>query len=188
MRRFGGGLLGILWLLVAPASAAAQTSLAPVTGQVTGHVGISQGRDDRGTALSLGASVAAIEKSGWGAELDFGYADNADGDRGGLDVQSYMVNVVGMWPQGRIRPFVVAGVGALHVRACATACAAPPAWTDWGLNGGGGVQYVLDNALALRGDVRYFTALGDHPDPQRPDGFSFWRVSVGATYSWDISR
>lgn len=183
MMRPGLGAVCLLgWLMVA-APAAAQ-GMAPFSGQATGHVGVATGTDGRGSTLSLGASVAMISVGGWGAEVDVGFADDDNGRSGGLDVQSYMLNVIGMWPTGSLRPFVVAGGGVLRARTCTPACANTLAWTDWGLSGGAGVLYQLNASAALRGDVRYFTAPGDHPDPLRPDRFSFWRVSFGATFLW----
>ena len=186
MTRFGMAALLAAGVLLAPRPAAAQLSLAPFTGLATGHIGAASGNDGRGSTLSLGGSVAVIEDSGWGAEFDFGYADDDNGRSGGLDAQSYMLNLIGMWPTGRLRPFVTAGAGGIRARSCVQACTGTTAWTDWGLTGGGGLQYQLNGLAALRGDVRYFTAPGDHPDPNRPDGFSFWRISVGATFVWSI--
>lgn len=185
MRRAAAGLAGLIVVLAAGVPAAAQTGMPPFSGQVTGHIGVAAGTDDRGSTLSLGASVAMIDEGGWGAEFDFGYADDDNGRTGGIDVQSYVLNLVGMWPKGRIRPFVVVGGGALRARTCTAGCADTIAWTDWALSGGAGVQYRLNGMAALRGDVRYFTAPGDHPDPARPDGFGFWRVAVGATFLWN---
>lgn len=184
MRRGWMGVVCLLGWLCAPAPAAAQPGLDAISGQATGHIGVASGTDGRGSTLSLGASVAVVDTSGWGAEVDFGYADDDNGRSGGLDVQSYMVNVIGMWPKGRVRPYIVGGGGVLRARTCTPGCAGTLAWTDWGLSAGGGVQYLLNAATAFRGDVRYLTAPGDHPDPARNDGFGFWRVSVGATFLW----
>jgi len=39
----------------------------------------------------------------------------------------------------------------------------------------------------VRGDVRYFRFLESHPDLLlTSNGFDFWRVSIGATFSWPI--
>lgn len=184
MTRSGVRALCLLAVLTPAAPAWAQRGLSPYTGSATGHIGVAIGTDGRGGTPSLGASVAVLDNSGWGAEFDFGYADDDNGRTGGLDAQSYVLNVIGMWPKGRLRPFVVGGGGVLRARTCTSGCAGALAWTDWALSGGAGVQYRLSGAAALRGDVRYFTAPGDHPDPARPDGFGFWRVTVGATWLW----
>jgi opacity protein-like surface antigen len=184
MTRFAIGVVALVALFLAPHPAAAQWDRGSFTGQATGHIGVASGNDDRGSTLSLGGSVAVIEETGWGAEVDFGFADDDNGRTGGLDVQSYMLNAIGMWPKGRLRPYVTAGGGALRARTCVEACSGTQGWTDWGLSAGGGVQFALHEMFALRGDVRYFTTLADHPDPSRPDGFSYWRFAIGATYLW----
>ena len=184
MTRFAIGSVALMALLLAARPAAAQWGRGSFTGQATGHVGVASGNGDRGSTLSLGGAVSVLEQAGWGAELDFGVAADDDGRTGGLDVQSYMVNAMGMWPKGRLRPYATAGAGALRARTCVEACGATEAWTDWGLSAGGGVQFALQEQFALRGDVRYFTTVSDHPDRSRPDGFSFWRLSIGATYLW----
>ena len=187
MTRSAIGVVALAGLLLAAHPAEAQYGRVSFTGQGTVHIGVASGNDDRGSTLSLGGSIAVLEDSNWGAELDFGFADDDNGRTGGLDVQSYMLNVMGMWPTGQVRPYLTAGAGALRARTCVEACSGTQAWTDWGLSAGGGVQFALHDMFALRGDIRYFTTLDDHPDPSRPDGFGFWRFSIGATYLWRFS-
>ena len=86
-------------LLATTRPAAAQISLGPIVGAATAHIGSAIGTDDRGSTLSVGGSVAAVESTGWGAEFDAGFANNDDGRTGGLDAQSYMLNVIGVWPK-----------------------------------------------------------------------------------------
>ncbi|MDH4066179.1 MAG: porin family protein, partial [Acidobacteriota bacterium] len=184
MRRASARRLWLLGVLLAASPAAAQTGPGLFSGQATGHVGVATGTNGRGSTVSLGASVSVVDGSGWGAELDFGYADDDNGRTGGLDVQSYMLNVIGIRPKGRVRPFVVAGGGVVRARTCAGECPETRAWTDWGVSAGGGVQYRLTPVAALRADVRYLAAPADHPEPERVGGFGFWRVAVGATFLW----
>lgn len=172
--------------LTLPSTAAAQLSFRPLTGFATAHLGATAG-GDVGASPSAGASVAIVEESGLGAEIDFGYGAGSESRLGPGSVQSYMVNFAGVWPTGQIRPFVVAGGGAMHVRGCNVGCTRTISWTDWGWNAGAGAYYVMNEWLAFRGDVRYLAELGDHPDPERPRNFDFWRVSVGATFVWGIS-
>ena len=120
------------------------------------------------------------------AEDGGGTHEQAPDDRGrtgGLDVQSYVLNVIGMWPKGRVRPFAVGGGGAIRARSCVNACASTEAWTDWALSGGGGVQYLLNEMFGLRGEARYFAMTGRHRDPTR-EGIRFWRVAIGGTFQW----
>lgn len=169
-----------------PGNAAAQLSVRPLTGLATAHVGGTAGGDVGGSP-SVGVSVGVVEAGGLGAEIDFGYGAGSESRLGPGAVQSYMVNFHGMWPTGRIRPFGVAGGGAMHVSGCNVGCTRTISWTDWGWNLGGGAYLVMNEWLAFRGDVRYLAQLRDHPDPERPRNFDFWRVSVGATFLWGIA-
>jgi opacity protein-like surface antigen len=173
-------------LLLTPAAAQAQLTMGAFRGLATGHIGSSLGNGDAGEALSVGGSVAVIEEFGWGAEFDFGYADSGDAPGEGLDAQSYMLNAILVRPKGRLRPFGVAGVGVIHAQTCVAACPGATTWTDFGFNGGGGLQFLFSDVFGLRGDVRYFTALGDHPDPSRQN-LSYWRIAFGATFLWAIA-
>jgi opacity protein-like surface antigen len=173
-------------MLLTASPAAAQLSLGAFSGQATAHIGAALGNDEAGNALALGGSLAVLEQSGWGAEFDFGYANSGDDPDDGLTAQSYMVNLIGAWPTGSLRPFGVAGAGAIRARTCVAGCASSETWTDWGLSGGGGVQYLINDTAAVRADVRYVRAIGDHPDPTR-SGLSFWRIGVGATLLWAIA-
>ena len=174
----------VIGLLVgAPWPAAAQISLGPISGVATGHIGTASAIDGAdGTTLSWGGSVAVVEQSGWGAEFDAGFANDDGGRTGGLNVQTYILNLLAVWPRGRLRPFGVVGAGALRASTCTAGCAGTIDWSDWALSAGGGVQYLRNEVFGVRGDVRYFSNVGN---PGRaPDGVQFWRVSVGATLIW----
>ena len=165
-----------------PWRADAQPSLGPISGVLTGHIGTATGHDGAGTTLSLGGSVAVVEQTGWGAEFDAGFASDDGGRTGGLNVQTYVMNVIAVWPKGHFRPFGTLGGGALRARTCTDACAGTIDWSDWVFSAGGGVQYVRNEIFGLRGDVRYFSNVGN---PARaPDGVRFWRASIGATLIW----
>jgi opacity protein-like surface antigen len=185
-RRAGRCVLMVVGALLAASPAFAQLTMAPLSGQATAHLGGALGTDDAGNALSVGGSVAILEESGWGAEVDFGYANSGDSPLDDLNAQSYMVNVIGSWPKGRLRPFGVAGAGAIRARTCLNGCERSESTTDWGFNGGGGLQFLVNDTFALRGDARYFTALGDHPEAVRRS-LSYWRLAVGATFLWTIA-
>ena len=99
-----------------------------------------------------------------------------------------MVNASWVRPDGRIRPFGMAG--ARHHAGRRLRLAVQPRRRrtyDFGLNVGGGVFAVLNDIVGVRGDVRYFFASADHPDLARPDNFGFWRISFGATFMWAIA-
>jgi opacity protein-like surface antigen len=178
--------LAIAGLAAAASPAAAQITLGPITGALTGHIGTGSASEGAsGTTLAGGLSVAVVEQTGWGAEFDAGFASDDGGKSGGLHAQTYMLGVTGVWPRGRLRPFGVLSGGVVRARTCTTAsCAATVGWSDWGLSAGGGVHYLMSESFALRGDVRYFGTLTDHPDPGRTEGLKFWRVGFGATFLW----
>lgn len=168
-------------LLGAAPPAAAQISLGPIVGAITGHVGSASGTDGLGTTLSAGVSMGVVESTGWGAEFDAAFAAG-DGKDGGLEAQTYMLNVLGMWPKGKLRPFGVLGAGALRATTCVDGCTGAATWTDWGMSAGGGAFYFLNETVGLRGDVRFLSTIGNHPDPAR--SVQFWRVAFGATFVW----
>jgi opacity protein-like surface antigen len=177
--------LAVLLLGAAAQPAVAQISLGPITGFLTGHLGTATGEGGAGTTLSLGASVGVVEDTGWGAEFDAGFANDDGGRTGGLNAQTYVVNLIAFWPKGRLRPFGTIGGGALRARTCTEACAGTLSWSDWAFSAGGGVQYLHNQVFGLRGDVRYITNIGD---PARaPQGVRIWRVTVGATVLWVVN-
>jgi hypothetical protein len=168
-------------LCASPHLASAQIGLGPIVGAATAHVGGASGTDGQGTTLATGFSVAVVEEGGWGAEFDAGFAFG-DGRTGGLEGQSYIMSVAAVWPKGRLRPFGVAGAGALRARTCSAGCASSSVWTDWAAAGGGGLYYIVNETFGVRGDVRYLSTVGNHPDPAR--SVQFWRFGVGATFIW----
>lgn len=179
------GWWGILVMAAAlvPASALAQPRLQPFTGVATVHLGTTAG-GEAGASASIGGSVAVVESNGWGVEVDVGHGFGDDDRAGRAAVQSYMVNFTGIRPRGRLRPFFVAGAGALRARTCSVDCTRTLSWSDWGYSAGAGAHYLFDNWMAIRADVRYFGTLADHPDPARTNGFGFWRVAAGISVLW----
>ncbi len=176
-------VIGALWAVVAEA----QPSL--YTGMITGHVGVASGGDVRDKGLTLSASISVIEASGLGAEIDLGHTrqfdDSSFAESG---VTTLMVNAVGMSPNEVVRPFVGGGVGLLRTRAALLDGQTVVNRTDWGFNLGGGVLYMINEAVGIRGDVRYFRYFQRHDDLPLVDSgfFDFWRTSVGISYAWPI--
>jgi len=160
---------------------------SPVTGLLSGQLGAAQGGDVRDTSLAVSASMAVIEKSGLGAELDLGHVRGFDSDFASSGITTLMVNFVGYWPHERIRPFGSAGVGLLRVRA-SFGDGSTMSRTDWGLSAGGGVFVVLNEAFGVRGDLRYFRHAQRQLDLPLVDSgpFDYWRASVGATFMWPM--
>jgi hypothetical protein len=167
---------------------AAEAQTTSITGMVTAHVGATHGSDVRDASVTAGASMAVIEATGWGAEIDVAHAwrfDRAQFAESGIS--SLMLNVIGMWPRNTLRPFGSAGVGLIRVRADLAGGAQVLNRTDWGFNAGGGLVYMLDENIGLRGDVRYLGYLQNQPDlPLLDNRFGFWRTSVGVTIAWGM--
>ena len=175
-------------VLLAARSAAAQPGGA-VDGVISGHIGVTSGGDAGSAGVTLAGSMAVIESSGWGAEIDLGHSRGFAGDPfEDSEITTVMINAFGIWPRTRVRPFGTGGVGLIRVHAAPIGGGPSLSRTDWGFNGGAGVMYALNDAVGIRGDLRYFRYFQRHDDlPQSDDGyFDFWRTSVGVTWSWPI--
>lgn len=175
----------VVWLWVA--AAAAQT--VPASGFLTGHAGVASGGDVQGRRSTLGASLAVVETNGVGAELDIAHVRTFDADRfAESGLTTLTIGPTWVRPHPVIRPYVSLGVGLLRVRAADAGGSEIASRTDWGLSAGGGLFYLLSDAIALRGDVRYQRLLQRHDDVPLRDGgfFDFWRTSVGVSFAWPL--
>lgn len=188
MARLPRVVLILAALSLVPLPALAQPG---VTGLVSGQVGVAVGGDASGAGLTPALSVAVVEQNGWGAELDLAhtiaFADDAFAESG---LTTLMINAIAMGPERFIRPFGTAGVGLLHVRAEPVSPAQPiVSRTDWAFNAGGGVLVALNDAVGVRGELRYFRFFQNHADVPLASGgfFDFWRPTIGVTWSWPIS-
>lgn len=176
----------IAWGLLAVGAGRADAQSGVYFGHLTGQIGVAVGSDLPNPAIAPGVSVSVQESSGWGGELDVGYA-HAPGSSGpDLDLTTYMVNLNWMAPAGKVRPYGVGGAGVIQVHGCFSACAAIATVYDFGVNVGGGALYPVNDMLAVRGDLRYFWASGDQASPTRPQNYGFWRASIGVTFTWAI--
>lgn len=175
-------------IIVAGAGSAQAQSIRMGTfrGFLTGHVGTATGGELSDPRLTAGASVAVQEQDGWGAELDFGRADDAEASGQQLDITTYMVNGSWVKPTGRMRPFAVIGGGVMQLQGCGPTCSTSQTTYDLGFTLGAGVIALLHDTFGVRGDARYLFTGADHPDLNRPEHFGFWRFSIGATFSWAI--
>lgn len=153
-------------------------------GYATASVGATAAGDVEGSALTPSASVSVNEESGWGAELDAGFAPDVATRGSTADLATVMVSLHWMYPKGVLAPYLLGGGGAVGVHGCLRACARTTTAWDLGFNAGGGLVYRPTDVFGLRGDARYVWLPGG--DPVRPDRFGFWRISVGATLQWAI--
>jgi len=172
--------------LVVLASGTAHAQSAVYRGHATGHVGSTFGGDLGDAAVSVGGALSVQEDSGWGAEIDFGYANDDNARNREADLTTFMVNMNWVKPRGPIHPFVMAGAGAIGVHGCLLPCSTVSTTWDLGVSMGAGARYDLTDAFALGADARYFVAPGSHAGTSRPENFGFWRVAFGATFSWAI--
>jgi hypothetical protein len=180
-----------LVLTILPPATAAQTVGTGFTGFATLFVGGAHGGDVRGTGWTPGVSVAVIETSGFGAEVDLSHVREFDSDRfAESGITSLTFNAVGMWPrpEALLRPYLLGGAGLLRVRACVPDCQLVVSRTDWAIDAGGGAYAIINEFVGVRGDIRYFRYLQRHRDlPLSDNGFfDFWRTSVGVVVSWPI--
>jgi opacity protein-like surface antigen len=176
-------------VLLATATAASAQGGALYTGVLTGHVSTADGGDVREGGLTLGASVGVIDEGGLGVEVDLGHTREFDDLRFvESGITSLMVNFLGSHPGPRFQPFIVAGVGLLRVRTALALGEPVTSRTDWGFNGGGGLTYMFNDAVGVRGDVRYLRYFQRHDDlPLLDNGFfDYWRTSIGVTFAWPI--
>ena len=74
----------------------------------------------------------------------------------------------------------------LQVNGCDSPCTIPARTYDFGMSAGGSAYLVLNEVAGLRVDARYIFSSADHPDLHRPDNFSYWRITIGATFMWSI--
>ena len=172
---------------VAAGRAEAQTNGGTYSGFLTGQAGLTAGGDVPASVLTTSVSVSVQEDSGWGAELDFGYANGSPSGSRELDLTTYMVNAILQARTGTVRPYGVGGVGAIQVHGCFSSCAQVATVFDLGVNVGGGALYALNDVVGFRGDVRYFWAPGDKTGTTRPGNYGFWRASVGVTFMWALT-
>jgi hypothetical protein len=162
--------------------ARAQSVFAP-------YVGSTSGGDTTTKGLTLGFSTAYIEEdTDMGVEFDVAHSrsfNDVDFQSSGLT--TVMLNFIAA-PKvtKQLRPFVIAGVGAIRARGCAADCVREVSRTDLGLDAGGGVWWAFDDLFGVRGDVRYFRYAQIHRDLPRLDNgaFDFWRVTVGGVFTW----
>jgi opacity protein-like surface antigen len=164
-------------LVLGVGGASAQTS--SYHGYATAFIGGAAGGDLPHGSFAFGAAVAVVEDSGWGADMDISFAPDEP-----ADVLAFMVNLDWTKPTGVLRPYLSGGVGALRLHGCVSGCPQVATTTDFGLNVGGGAYISVNDAVLVRGEVKYLWAPGDHPNESRPDNWGFVRATVGITFSW----
>lgn len=180
--------MATLVCLVLPAAVDAQTAQAGFTGFLTGSIGAAHGGDVRGAGWTPAVSVAIVDASGWGAELDLGHVGEIDATQfRESGITTLMLNAT--WVSNEIelvRPYASGGLGLLRTRTCEVDCQASVSRTDLGFDAGAGAFVLFNETIGVRGDVRYFRYLQRHADLPGTGVLDFWRTSVGVTVSWPV--
>ena len=150
------------------------------------------GSDVTESGWKPGASLAVVGETGVGTEVDFWQFRDFDPSRFAESrISAFLLNVTGVWNDSRalIRPYVVAGVGILQSRVCDLSCEVVDSSTELGFDAGAGAFVLWNETIGARADFRYIRYLSRQDVlPLDNDGgyFSFWRTSVGVTFSWPI--
>jgi hypothetical protein len=158
-------------------------------------VGSAFGGELDDQSVSFGGSLSWLWSSIVGAEVMAGFAPQfslTDADLDDTQINNYMVNAIAAVPIGEERqwqPFLSGGVGALTLHGGSDVEAdlgiEEIDETELGGNLGFGLMAFADR-WGFRGDVRYFSQLGD---PETTDtaflnDVDFWRTNVGLSYRW----
>jgi opacity protein-like surface antigen len=155
---------------------------------LSGHIGVAAQGDVRDWTVMPAASMAVLDDSGLGVEVDVSHAGDFDSAQfTDSSLTSATLNFIAMYPHETLRPFFTAGVGVIRVRVTFFPDQ-PVGHTDSAWNAGGGVLYMLNEALGFRGDVRYFRHFGRQA--ALPLGanaaLDFVRSTFGVVFSWPM--
>ena len=179
-------IAGVL-ILACASTAQAQQGRETYRGIATGLVGGTLGGDVADPVLTLGTTIAVIEASGWGAEMDIGYANDNNGSARKADITSLMIGATWLRSRGpRARPYISLDIGTLGLHGCLIPCSKTETTWDLGFSTGGGIQYAFNDLVGLRGDARYMFAPGSHEGENRPGNWGFWRISFGVGVGWAV--
>jgi opacity protein-like surface antigen len=186
-----GSRISVAFVLILTAASSVAAQPMVFTGIVTGHLGASAHGDVQDWALTPGVSMAVIDESGLGVEIDASYAGDFDSAQfADSSIGTVMLNFTAIYPHERLRPFMTAGAGLMRVSATSVQGTNRVSDTDAGWSLGGGLLYMVNEALGFRGDARYFRQFGRQDDLPlgSNSALSFVRYSFGVTYSWPLDR
>ena len=127
---------------------------------------------------SYGVSVGAMGTSG-GFEEDLSYTKDFFGAAPGAEnsVFSAMSNLLFLGAPGRIRSYIVSGVGLVRLRVSRNQTSVDS--TVIGYDLGGGVNGFFTKHVGIRGDVRHFRTFQDVNVRLVSGKLRFWRASLG---------
>jgi len=185
------GLLS-LSLCASPAAAHADWLLTPFIGvKFSGHTNLVE-FDGRAGAnkLTVGASIALLSDGIFGVEGDIGYVSRFFEQGDDLIAQSNVTTATGNLivavprsiSQDSLRPYLVSGVGLMHVGIEDVLDLLPIDSNLFCLNIGGGAIGAVTNRVSVRFEVRHFRNLSAENDQVVGFGntrLNFWRGTVG---------
>jgi opacity protein-like surface antigen len=178
-----------LVIAAVPATASADWLLTPYVGSA--HLDIT----DSGTRPIVGGSVSWMGPVA-GFEVDLGDGPAFLESKAGRQIDrsnllTLMTNGVVQFPtaSGRVRPYVVGGVGLIQTYVRRSGSALEIGDENLGFNVGGGAIYFLNERFGLRGDLRYFRALRNDDATAEEDALEiselqFLRGTFGVTFKF----
>lgn len=172
----GVALLGLLTVVVAPATAHAQLP-APGSLDVTPFLGIAFGSDQEGATTAIGVGIGYNWTDQIAFEGELGIVPDIEGDSSAADIGLLTVSANGVYhfdtPSGYI-PYATFGLG--FGRASFDFPDLDESHTELAVNFGGGVKKSINEKIGWRADLRYFNVNDDNPN--------FWRVYGGVTFKF----
>jgi opacity protein-like surface antigen len=188
MRRFAyiGSLIAVA-IAATPSPAVADWLLTPYVGGALFDI------TDTGTRPVFGGSIAWMGPVA-GFELDLADAPTFLEGKSGLAIDNrnlftLMGNAVVQFPTAsrRIRPYAVAGIGAIHTKITTPGDTVLIEDENLGVNVGGGVTALLNDRVGLRGDLRYVRAIRNDDataaaDALEVSALKLLRFTVGVTF------
>jgi hypothetical protein len=183
VRRFGSVMAAFVVLTLARDAAAQQNYVNLQVGRTLSAPRGASGGSERGFAVAFGQMNGMV-----GAETEFGYFPEPFGT--GTVRSSHFVSASGnilVGPTIRmVKIYGAFGFGDLYVSATSASSDSGIGNNYLTLNGGAGVAVFFTPHIGVRGDLRYYRAMGVTAADFTPVGLDverldFWRQTVGLT-------
>ncbi|HKV99790.1 MAG TPA: outer membrane beta-barrel protein [Vicinamibacterales bacterium] len=190
-RLINGALL--VALLAMPAAATAQAPMPAASsndapgGHVAPLIGVTFGSDTTtANGTTVGIAGGWRSRSWWGVEGELAatpYFFQQTGFLTDRSVTTVMGNAIVSFGSRRASVFGIGGFGVIRINLAEAGDLAVVKTSEPGFNVGGGVMQLWTNNVGLRGDIRYFRAIGNTDKDVNLFGLevsklSFWRASA----------
>lgn len=169
---------GAMLLLLSPAPARADVMLSP-------FAGVTFGGDAKAHKPTFGGAVTFFG-NGLGFEFELAHTPNFFGDElADTNVTTISANIVGggdVKNAKNVKVYFVAGVGLMRTGLSASELTEEAHYNNFGINLGGGVNYLITQHVGLTGGVRYFRRLekaSDNGVIPIASNFDFFRATLG---------